>query len=76
MLDPRCCQALSSSLQLLNIAYTQTQDLSGVFVDFALSTNIERPLITPGFPNMIDACFALPVSLGIIMFALGWHARC
>ena len=33
MLDPRCCQALSSSLQLLNIAYTQTQDLSGSLSD-------------------------------------------
>ena len=33
VLDPRCCQALSSSLQLLNIAYTQTQDLSGGLLD-------------------------------------------
>ena len=39
MLDPRCCQALSSSLQLLNIAYTQTQDLSGAYSETPTEVN-------------------------------------
>ena len=42
VLDPRCCQALSSSLQLLNIAYTQTQDLSGTFSDASAEDLLSR----------------------------------